>query len=494
MNEQERESIQEDYKIRRAEADTKKAEYDTKIDKVKKANTFNEMIAEDEVLAKEVTDKMVEMDLIEDDLANPSKLKKLKNGVIREYNARKGLLDIEVDGSNLAKVSTSIGKGIKSKAVETALAAVNHDLTKEAVEKTVATVITAKKKADIAIEAVREIKSSTALGIVEMGLKATPETSKTVLNAVKALEPGDIKRVAKAISEKNPELAKRVEKVYNRKMEYLKDLGQRRDDLINEENISPIIKDISKNGSIKGQPATAVAAAIKETMASRIENRAALEMIKKALDVYKNSDAYTNKNTPGRISEKSITTLENRLQNAEDRINSEMTNENVKSTVDKVKKTYDEKAPGVKKYIKEKAEKWEGKATKLVESISKSTSDFSRALEGTKVLPEGSLQEKLSILNDMLEQNPNEGKNLVESIPNMVKALSQVGYKTESDLADLVKQFPGLAKNKEFYSELQGRFATTAILKENTDTVESTKEEPNKAFQFFKKLGLPECK
>lgn len=494
MNESERESIREDYNIRKAEVDSKKSEYDTKIDKVNKANTFEEMISEDAILARDVTDKMGKLDLIEDDLSNPSKMKKLKDAVTREYKARKTNMDIELEASNVAKVSTAIGKGIKSKAVETAVAAINHDLTKEAVERTVATIITAKKKAEVAIEAVREIKSSTALGIVEMGLNATPEMSKTVINAAKSLEPGDIKRVSKVISEKNPILGKELEKVYNRKMEYLKDLGQRRDDLINEENISPIIKDIDKKGTIEGQTPAAVAAAIKETMASRIENRPALEMMKKTLDIYKNSDAYKNKDTPGRISEKSITTLESRLKNAENRINREMTTDNVKRTVDSVKKTYKEKAPGVKKYIKETAEKWKGKVTELAESVSKATNDFAEALEGTKVLPEGSLQEKLDILSELLDQNPNQAKDLTQSIPNMVKAISEAGYKTESDLADLVKQFPGLAKSEQFYNELQSRFATDAIIEENTDNTESTPETPNKAFQFFKKLGLPECK
>jgi hypothetical protein len=94
----------------------------------------------------------------------------------------------------------------------------------------------------------------------------------------------------------------------------------------------------------------------------------------------------------------------------------------------------------------------------------------------------------------MLDQNPDQAKDLMQSIPNMVKALSEAGYKTESDLSDLIEQFPGLAKSEQFYNELQSRFATDVIVEENIDQVESTNEEPNKAFQFFKKLGLPECK
>lgn len=469
LSEEDREVIRNDYEIEKTLVDEKTSEIDSKIEIVKNAKSFEDITA-DEELASVVKENQDDLNLTDDDLNDPGNLQKLKDKIVRKQEAAKLLLKATLEASNAAAVVKQTSKNVKNITVETAKAAIEA-IPEEVAIKAVEAAVATKEGAEAAVKAVKGLRSSAAYGLVEMGLKATGTEAKIVYEAAKDLDTSDLKKVASVISESNPDLGKQLTKLYETKKEALVNFKLATTDLTTEKNLSPVIKNIAEKGSIEDQSIAAVSKEIKKAMTSKIGDKGALAVIRKAIEVYKKSDT---KNSKGRISDTSMKVIERRLDAAEKRLDRDITRENVTAVVDKVKDKVSTATEAVKKA-----------AEPLVAKVKS-------ALKEQKELAEGPLKTAFVGVEKAIEQGPKAIADLIPQVNKMVAKLKEAGYETVSDLNDLVSQFPGLAKNAEFYDILKSKFETDVITNEKSDTVESNSV-VDKVFDVFEKL-IPGCK
>ena len=488
LSTQDRESIRNDYNIKKEIVNEKTAELDASINTITESKTHADILT-DERLAPVVKEQQVALGFTDEDLNDADKLQTLKDRIVRKQKAAQALLRVELQTSNAAVLTKQITKNVQDLAVETAVAAI-ESVPEEVVVKTIETGIAAKDKSIAAVKAVKELKSSTALGMVEMGIKNAVGSSKTIITAATNLDPRDLKRVASVITNVNPKLGDQLTRLYQNKVDALKTVGLRNTDLVNKETLSPVVTSVASSGTLEGQSAPAVASAIKSTLASKIADKSTLETIKKAVAVYKASPAFTDKTSPGRIDETNMTVLENRLQNATDRLNKAITKENVSETVDKVKSTVGDTASKIKKSVTDAVPQVKKAATAAIDKVN-TTIDAS--VNTKKILEKSKVLTAISTIIDNIDKG--QVKDMLDTVPAIVTALQAKGYETANDLKDLVEQFPGLAKNEEFHAALKSRFKTETdvIMDETSDRVESTHADSNVAFKFFEAIGLTGC-
>jgi len=490
LSEDDRANIRNDYDIAEKIVEEKSAEIDTKIEVIKDAKTLEDLAA-DKDLNVTIGKAMDELGFLDGDLKDPAKFKKLQDKIIRNQAAAKDLLKVELETSNASAVVKASTTNIKNMTVEAAKAAIDK-VPKEVVEATVAAAIKAKAIPAVALKSVQQLRSSSAYGIVEIGLKGTVKQSKIAYEAAKDLSHTDIQKVADIVMEKNPDLGKKLNKLYEDKKKAYENFDIRNKDLINAENLPAEIKEVAKNGTIGTQSAAGIAKLIKHAMGSKIADKATLDILSKAVAAYKKSDAYTNTKTKGRIDERNMAVLENRLTLAKDRLGREVTTENVKeavdTVVDKVTKSAEkvvDKAKSVAKNVtsNEKVKAAAVKVTKAVDSVTR---------ESKEIAP-GKLHDVISnVATSVTNGNIDE---MITAIPAFVKKLASKGYETEADFNDLIAQFPGLKTADKFYNELKSKFAveTDVIMSEDSDSIQTDPVSPNVVFQLFEKL-IPGCK
>lgn len=476
LSEKERESIREDYETEKVIVSEKSAEIDESIKTVEEAETFEDLIA-NEKLADVIKENLKDFGFTDDDLKDPTKLKSLKDKITSGQKAAKDILKVGLETSRAAAVVKASAKGIKDTAIETAKAAVEA-VPEEVIVKTIEAAATTKAAAESAIKAVKGLKSSSARGIVEMGINGTVAQAKIAYTAAKDLEFSDLKRVASAISAANPEIGKSFNRLYEERKKELENFKLRSTDVVNKETLSPVITSVAEEGNIENQSAASVAKAIKDTMTGVIGDKETLATVKKAIAAYKASKAFTDKTTPGRISDNSMEVLEDRLSSATTRLSLEPTAENITAAAEKVKETVVETATTVKEAV--------------VETASKVKDKVASVIEDKKVLPEGKLTAAFNAAVEAIEAGPDAVAQLIPKVDKMATQLKKAGYETVNDLKDLVKQFPGLDKNEELYTLLKSKFKSDVIMSEESDTVESSNVVEN-VFNVFEKL-IPGCK
>lgn len=488
LSDEELEVLRNDYETRKVMVEEQVAEIDETIKTVDKAKTVDDLLAvpgTETVIAK----AQKEMNLTDDDLANPKNMKRLKDFVLRKQKADQFTLKAELEASNLAKITTQTAKGTAAAAKKAAEAAVEA-VPEAVVEKTIQAAYTTKAAAKTALKAVKEIKSSAALGVVELGLKGGKENSKRAYQAAANLTVRDLERVITAVEKKNPRLGQDLTRIYKEKKDALKDLGQRTDDIINKDTLSPVIKNINDTGSLEGQSLAAVANAIRKSLSGKVDDKESAAAIRKAIDLYKKSEAYTNPETKGRINEKNMEIFEDRLANAEKRLDKDYVKE-AKEFAEDVVDTVKDQAPKVKKAAKAAKEKIEDTDTyKKIAGLIKKLGDIKPKDRETKTVEEGPVQDTFRVM----EQIARGGDYMVAvaHIPSLITQLKKKGYTTLDDFNDLLDQFPGLKANKEFLAALKSQYETNVLMDEVTDKMETETVPDNQVFEFFKDI-LPGC-
>jgi hypothetical protein len=446
LNEKDRKVVANLHRVKSKVVAEKTADLESKIDTVSKAETYQDIIA-DEALQTEAKKIQGELQLTDVDLENPAKLKVLKDKLVSAQKAKQLLLKTELETSRLSAISKKIGKNVKDIAVESAEKAVQFAedvVPEEAVRKTIVAAITTKEAADAAIEAAKNIRSSTAYGVVEMGLKGGAKRTKTAYNAAQGLELSDLQNVISIVKDVNPELHRRLQRTYDNKKQLFSELGQSNQDLVTEENLSPIIKSAAKAGTLGKQSAVALIDSIIGTTASVISDKDTLAQVKKAFEVYKASGDTT-------IDETNIGVIEDKLKNATNRLNLEPTKENVGAAASKVVETVKK---GAEK-VKEKA----GPIIKKVDEAAERVADkIDKKLKPRKELVDKKLVSKMQHVAEIVSKAPEEIPPLMKRTANIAAELKTAGYVTQGDLADLAKQFPGLTADAQFYDKLQSEF------------------------------------
>ena len=451
LSQEERDIIKEEYNTRKTIVDQKTAELQGKIDNITKATVAEDI--DQDVLKDIFANENFDQESIED----PKKFKALKDELTRTYKADQTLLKTELEASNIGRVASTVSKKVVDKTVKTTKAAIEAVPVDQVLE-------TVKGQSARVVDAVKALRSSTALGIVELATKEGANKSKEIIEAARTLDVHDAERVAAALSKSQPKIARAIKKLAIKKLKAQRDFGQRTDRLTKEGNIPAPITGIVAAGSILKEQAAPVAKALSDVINGTIGDLKTLDSVRDAMNIYKKSKAFIEQ-SDGALGEQTMKALETKL----DLMSKEL--EKPESTVSKVVKA----AKDVGKKVGEKAEA----AVKKVESLGK------KKLEG-----------RIAVAFDGFEKGLSSSagrKNVLDNTAGMVKLLQKEGFVTAEDLADFFDQYPGLAADKEINAKLQEAFPTNVVVTESTDNLTGDQSTLGEAGKLRDEI-FPECK
>ena len=475
LNQSDRDAISNNYQAEQAVVDEESTVIDGKIASVEKAETLADIQADEGALVA-LRRAQEDLGLSDDALADPVKLNKIKKKMIAKFNADKQLLQTTLDASALGAAAKQIAKNVKH-GVTKVVKATSDLVTEEMVEKTIAAAVKTKEGVETAIDAVKGLESSTARGLVDMALKEGVAKWPEIKKAATEISMGDLARAASAIGVKDPKIGKRLRVMYKRRRKLLKGTGQVSDELFTEENIPGGISAAADTGTLEGQSHRDLSAAIRSVMAGKIADKATLAQVKKALAVYKASDAYTYTGTKGRIDETNMIVFEKTIANAEKRLARAPTKENVEAAVETVKETVKDTT----KTVKEKTAEPIKKATAVVK---KAAGKLSKLVDGRKVIGEGNFKKALVAIEKKVLKDNEFALGVAEDVTDLVAGLTKAGYTTAKDFADFLQEFPGYTKNKELLTALEESFEESMVVMQkdiSEDVNEKTSPTENNA-------------
>lgn len=513
LSQEERDVLKNQYETDRAVADQKIENYQSRIDAVEKATTLEELRQNEEV-AKDIDSLQKKKAITDMDLNDPKALKKLQNTLLRDYASAKDLLNFEVETSRAGRAVTKVGKNVKDKSVEKAKEIIGT----VSVEK----VITTAKTAGVtAINAIKNIESSSALGIIEKGLTEGDVQFNNIMNAAKDLSLDDLKRTHAVLKEKNPKIGEAMDKLIRQKEDALTKFGSKSNKVTTEENLPQSLKDISEDTPVDSKNAAIIARDLNQVLNGEIGNLKTLKTLRKALRNYKNSDAYKNQEK-GALNATNIHALESKLEKAQRRL-LRPPGKRIISAVKKIRKaagkkfekfTSDIEEQGAKEYFANKdsirfaAELLEATGVNdLIDKIKASIPDIDD-IDAVVEKAEAYFEEKpeisekankaLSNIANILEKTPEKAKALIVAIPDVVAKLEKENI-TAENIEAILNSYPVIKKSREFYKALLEQMT----VKED-ETIEFTDDHPDKQSnpvaseekikEAYNKLNPAECK
>ena len=457
LSEEELEVLKAEYETNKQVKDESIRNFESAVDVVKSAKSIQEIRDSDPEIAKVAAAAQQSANLTDEDLQSDRKFEGLKADIIRAYRGNIGLLKTELQAERFAAVGKKGAQNIATKSVRTAKAAM--DAVAPAVDQVIEEVQQYGKKA---VEAVKEVRSSTALGMIEIAANAGKEDVKQIVEAAKSLSMDDLQRTASVISEIRPELANQLNRVIQDKKRALERTGLRSKIITTAENLNPIIKDVAKVGKVAADKAAPVRQAINQAMASTIEDLDAVAQIETAINAVKET-----------MSTESLAVMQRKLKRVKDRLSAEpTTKEKVTKAVKDTAETVVKKAAPVAKKATEKV------AAKAAPKVKVSPA-FEAVIQGVE-----------KTLKD-----PKMAETIVGAAPDFVKQMKRYGVKTRSDFLAFVDQFPGIQDNVEFFKEIEKEFPSDVSARELFDNLRTKAVDTTQAIKdAYNAMNPPECK
>lgn len=342
LNDEEKESVREDFKARKTVVDQKTTEIDSQIDKLQKAKNIDEIIADDD-LAVILSGAQSKTKLSDKAVRDPKNFKQIQDSLIRVLKKDKALVKTEFEASNIAKVGKMLGEKV-SKKVKDKISSVDTNP-----DTVIGTILEASKTtgskvkalSSEAVTAVKEIKSSAALGIIEAGLDTSKKATKKLIEQASSLSVEDLNRTAAAVAENNPALADGLRKIVQQKNKAKERFGQKTNSIINESTLSPVIKDVVAKGKIAKDNIASTGVVLSSTLAGKIDDIPTLESVRTALNSYKEA-VKNNPGIAGTFNSNTIKRMEDKLNRVASRLKEQpkqksKQNKDPEPTVDKSK-------------------------------------------------------------------------------------------------------------------------------------------------------------
>jgi len=512
LNEEERAVLKNEYEIQKTVADQEIIALDDKAERVIKSTTIEELQKNSDL--KKHSDKVQnDYGYTDIDLQDKGTFKQFKDRVVREYKADKFKIKAALEASSAARMVKKASQNIQDKTVAAAKELVK-DIPVDEVVKTVT------KYGAKTVEAVKEIRSSTALGIIEMGVKEGDKQAKILLKAASNLGLNDLKIAAKVISKDHPKLGKQFDKLVELKESGLTTAGQFGKDLINKDTISPVIVDMAEKGIVITKEIASASKILNSTLKNKIADLETLDTIEKAFSAYKKS---TVPGTKGAINAVSIKILGKKLTDARTRL----TKPSITDKEYYVKAAKDIKEKGLIPYFSDtalvnklaevyKSDTAQDLIKKVKEKLpdlpdlndpittakfEKQVEDHFKTIKETIVGPDStrtakeaekgsSIAKFMTVVETGLESDP---KGLIANIPALVTKMKKAEYVTADDFNDLANQFPGIKEDKEFFEKFQAEFESEVVMYEDTDNLPGQSATMEEASKLRDELH-PECK
>ena len=474
--------VKADYAVQKAAVKDAVSALTSKIDYISKANNVS-AIAGDETLSTAVDKFKKNNDLTDEQLADPKVFKSLKDELIRSHKADRTKLVVSFETSNLSSMAKAAAK-VNTARVKDAIITTKKTIEESDPETVIGTL---KDLSSAAVKAVKEIKSSTALGIIEMSANATAEQSKAIMEAASKLELGDLARTAAVVKEKNPKLAAQLQKQANRMRSAMQRAGQVSNDVLSTENMPDILKAMAKDAKVTKEKASSVLASLYSASKKEFKDSVAVETLQGVLDNYRNSDVAKNSET--------LKIIEDRLAKARSKLKA---SGGVSEVIKNVKKAVSDAADGLipaepNSKVKPKVEQKEGieekveevkEAASTNEDLSKATKDLINSTAGVvkKQFDKGVPEERK---DKILEEIMVKLKGAVGDTDIPVRKMYEdvIGTLSESQVAIIAKYYPENVKDTQ----------STVITDENFDNIEAVELSEEEAKASYAK-NYPGCK
>lgn len=509
LSPEEQARVAEDYETRNEIFKEKVAEIDGYVKTVNETGSFADLVANPD-LADVANMAQEDLNMTDAELAKPKNFAKLKDKITRRFKAAEVQLDIELKATTVGQVGKQAGQNIAKGTKKV----VKDVVESEQVAKVVKGV---EAYGTAAIEAVQDVRSSTGLGVIELGLEGTKESSRKAYMKAKKANLRDIQKAVVALEGPNKPLSKQLESLVKQKKRFQGKLGITSDDLVTDVNLSPVLKAVNVEGKISEKDANSVASAIKTAIAGRISDKASLAKIKNAVAIYKDTAHYKDK-MPGHIRPNNMKVLERTLANTEKRLGRELTEENLGEALDKTVEGIGKASKKFRKATKRASVKTQrafrdikesdtaktitdaaGKVVDAVEEFAEDTADKIDA----KIATNAEIANNRQKLGDNLEKiaplldDPATAIGVAENMPAIVQAMVNAGVDTQAKLDGLIKEYEFLGQDPTFRAKLQSQFDETTQTAKETDVVmtqdkinpeEDTKTEDGKLVTMFKTM------
>jgi len=283
LSETDRAVLSESETARTAIADKEIAGKEKNIDTVLNAKTIDDLLADD-VVGVETIKIQTNGNITTEAAADPKQFNSIKTKLISQFRSDQALVKTELMATSVGRVVSKVGTNVVNKSTEKAKKLLKN-VPVENLVKTVTALGTA------SVEIVKNLESSTARGVIELGLRNGIKSSNTVLAAVKDMEINDLTKVISVIDKKHPDLAKKLQKTLANKKQALKNIGQSNDTLTTIDNIKPELKDIAKGPALSENGADSVFKLVSDTINGKVADLPSLEIVEAALDKYKELDS-----------------------------------------------------------------------------------------------------------------------------------------------------------------------------------------------------------
>lgn len=480
LSQSERDVILSEHASRKEIVDNRVAELETSINKVKAATTLDKLRENPEIR------KVVDAAIGDQDPSNfdtRRKIEGLKADIISAYRGDIGLLKTELSlrtGANFTrKVGQNVGTAAKSATVATM----------EAIDPGVQAVVdSVEKYGPKAIQAVEELRSSTARGMIEIAFNAGVAETKSILEAAKSLDLDDLQRTMAAISEFNPKLAQQLKTVSEKKKRALKGAGSIINKVVNVENLSKAITKAAELTNITADKVASISSSVNTALASTIEDIESLEKIEAVVDLIEKTDEF-KKGIKGAMSRDAMVVARRNLEKARTRLEKEAAKAG-RSTGEKVVDTAAAVAAKAKPVVDKAVDSVRTKLDNVQESLEKSAKD--KARDSFKVSP--TFTAVMEAVIDTLK-DPKKADALVDSAPDLVKQMRKAGIETRADFEVFVEEFPEININMEFYDQLTAAYPTNIALDEAVDVFQNKLVNTAKAIKdAYNRINPPECK
>ena len=503
----------------------KTADIDRKIDLVTSANTIAELQGTKDLsrIVDQLQRARKESSL---DLDSPAALKAFKDEVISNFKAQKAKIIAVQEGSNIARIVKKAGKNAVDKSVAKAQA-----LLKEVpLDELLQAVETAKEFGEASVEAVKQIRSSTARGVLDLALREGSKASKTILKAASNLEVNDLERIAAVVSEKDQPLAKQIRTLIAAKKKGQRQFNQRNSNLITAETVDKSLIALNRSKVLSNDQASAIGTVINETVNGKISDLASLEVVEKAIKILEKSESF-QKQTDGSLKPVDLAAIKSKLKQASKKIRKPITtaakaklkaakkeikkvglleyfsdaavvtktaelleSETVTDFVAKIKKTLPN-LPDLE--TEEGIEAFEKQISKTFDKVAETAQTAKEIVTGPapeqKTIEQGSKLHQLVKIAEKALTKKKSAKQIFDNFPFFVEELKKAGYETRDDIAALFAEFPKLADNQKFVANLLVVFPADDVTTEQTDKLATEERSDAAKLEQFEKdnYGCP---
>lgn len=481
LSQEERDTIVSEDASKRVVTEEAIRKLDAAVFKVKAAKSVDDL-RRDEGVSKDLDKYLENNELSEEDLDNSKAFAKAKHALARAYNAESGLIKVAQETSVQRAVAARSAKNIEAKSVKAAKDLINS--VSPTAEKALAAV---KDLGPKAIQAVEEIRSSTALGMIEMATNATSKQAKAIVTAAPDLSMDDLKRVTNVINESNPEIGRKLQQVVRTKDKYMKRVGLKLEEIVNDDNLNDVVRDVARRSLVLSDEVAILSTALSEIVASTIEDLDALTKTEEAVAILEKSVDFKEQ-LKGAMTKKQMETVKRKLKVA--RIRLERDSRPLKEAVIKdVKDVAAAVVPAVKSGVK-------AAVPAVKDAVNAGVQAVKDAAE-TKIEVSDKFRERVQLVGEYLD-NPIESKSLLEeeSVDAFVKLMLANGIKTHKQFVAFLKEFPDLQNNVDFVRKLEALYPGPLTAVQQYDGIKTKGinilKSFQKAYSEMTKLN-PEC-